>query len=166
MTKQKIFTACGIAIVLFIILAALGSSTPKSVDAFITNYNKAIKASNESILISRYSINNVGTAVNGSKMAAFYREDGGFVSYDYQKSFTVGFALSKNIASDAIFSILEAAIKAAGDDYNSVMKSLGVANGNQYSIPGEYNKEITFNKKNYFLTSVDDMILINISIPK
>ena len=82
------------------------------------------------------------------------------------KSFTVGFSLSKNIASDTIFSIIETAIKAAGDDYNSVMKFLGVLNGNRYSIPGEYSKEITFNKKNYFLTSVDDMILINISIPK
>ncbi len=43
MANRKILTACGVAVVLFIILAALGNSTPKTVDAFITNYNKAIK---------------------------------------------------------------------------------------------------------------------------
>ena len=174
MANRKILTACGVAVVLFIILAALGNSTPKTVDAFITNYNKAIKDTVEArmegpgkgVAIGICSINNVETAVNGSKIAVLCNELGGFGSFDNPKSFSVGFALSKDISSNNIFLILEAAIEAAGDDYNSVMKSLGVANGNRYSIPGEYNKEITFNKKKYFLTSADDMILINISIPK
>ena len=117
----------------------------------------------------RHGVYNNMTATdifNGSKIAVLCNELGGFGSFDNPKSFSVGFALSKDISSNNIFLILEAAIEAAGDDYNSVMKSLGVANGNRYSIPGEYNKEITFNKKKYFLTSADDMIIINISIPK
>ena len=173
MTKQKIILSC-LLILLSAVMTGCGSSVPKSVDAFITSCNKAIKdivearmeGPGKGVAIGTCSINNVETAVNGSKMAALCNEKGGFISYDYPKSFTVGFALSKNISSNNIFLILEAAIIAAGDDYNSVMKSLGVVNGNHYSIPGEYNKEITFNNKKYFLTSVDDMILLNISIQK
>ena len=172
MSKKKIALAvCGV-LVLLLIMA--GNSTPKTVGQFVSNYNREIQkivdareeGSGKGVLIGRCSINNLETAINGSKVAAICGESGGFVSYDYQKSFTVGFALSKSIPSKNIFLVIEAAILAAGDDYNSVMKSLGVMSGNQYSIPGEYNKEITFNKNNYFLTSVDDMILLNISIQK
>ncbi|MBQ6296512.1 MAG: hypothetical protein IJK81_02240 [Selenomonadaceae bacterium] len=175
MNKGKIFIGLGVGIVLLIMLAAAsGTSTPKNIGQFISNYNKEIQkvadkraeGPGKGVLIGRCSINNLETAINGSKVAAICNENGGFVSYDYQKSFTVGFALSKSISSNLIFSIIEAAILASGDDYNSVMKSLGVMSGNQYSIPGEYNREITFNKNKYFLTSVDDMILLNISIQK
>lgn len=175
MNKKKILIGLGIVIVLLTMLAASSGSTPKTIDQFISNYNNEIKKTagaraegpGKGVLIGRCSIHDLETAINGSKMAQIYGEKGGFVSYDYTKSFTVGFALSKTIPSEAIFSVIEAAIAAAGDDYNSVMKSLGVLSGNQYNIPAEYNREIEFNRKKYALNSFDDMILFNVvSIPK
>ena len=174
MNKGKIFIGLGVGIVLLMMLAAAsGTSTPKTIDQFINNYNKGL----EKVIASRFKrayktvvdtclINKVVTNVNGIKMQEIYVGDVAFMGRDYDKSFTASFAFNKKVDSKVIFSIIEAAILAAGDDYNSVMKSLGIMSGNQYSIPGEYNKEITFNKNKYFLTSIDDMILLNISIPK
>ena len=85
---------------------------------------------------------------------------------EHPKSFDVTFAMNKSISSDAIFSIIEAAILATGDDYNDVTKSLGILSGNQYNIPAEFNKEISFNKKKYKLGSMGDFIFFSVVITK
>ena len=176
--KKNGLIFCGVLLLLIILaVCSAGSSTPKTVDQFIRNYNEKIKTVTASrvsdtnsggyyAFLKRCSINNVETAVNGSKMAVLYGERGGFISYDYPKSFNVGFALSKDISSDGIFSIIEAAILAAGDDYDSVMKSLGTWQGNKYTIPGEYDRKTTVKNKTYALASIDEYILLNITIPK
>ena len=101
-------------------------------------------------------------------MAKLYSSDdvAAFVANDQPKSFDVNFAMNKSISSDAIFSIIEAAILAAGDDYNDVTKSLGILSGNKYNIPAEFNKEISFNKKKYKLGSMGDFIFFSVVISK
>ena len=168
MSKKKILIGVSVVIVLIMIIAAAGGSTPKTVDQFITNYNNEIKntARNESLAKS-CSLNNVFTNPNGSKMKSFSGDSIAFMTYDHSDSFSVNFNFVKeSAATDAVFSMIEAAILASGDNPNEVMKNLGVLSGDRYNIPAQYEKNISLNSKEYALMSVDEYILFSINMSK
>ena len=168
MSKKKILIGVGIAFLLFIMLAAAGGSTPKTVDQFISNYNSEIKntARNDSIAKS-CSLNNVVTNLNGSKMKSFFDDSIAFMTYDHSNSFSVVFNFVKeSVSADVLFPMIEVAILASGDNPNEVMKNLGVLNGDRYNIPGTYEKKISFNSKEYSLMSVDEYIIFSIEMSK
>ena len=175
--KKTALIFSGVMLLLIMLAVSVGSTpTPKTVDQFISNYNNEIKNTagkrvekygGYSTLTSRCTLKNI-ESMNGIKMALIYDSSGesAFMSHNNANSFDVGFTLNKDISSDAIFSIIEAAILAAGDNDNEVANKLGILSGNQYHIPGEYQREISLNGKKYSLASFDNHIILLVVIPK
>ena len=165
MTKQKIFKACGIAVVLFIILAALGSSTPKTVDQFIKNYNNELKdamtrhVDKQAVdsFVKKCSLNGYTKNFNGVNAT--------FTGYEEPK-LTLVFQFAESTSASEVFGMIDAAILAVGDDYKKVDESLGILNETNYNINGGYQKDITVNGKEYLIEWVEDSINFMIIILK
>lgn len=167
MSKKKILIGVGVALLLFIMLAAAGGSTPKTVDQFIANYNREIKNTlgNES-LVRTCSLNNVVTNFSAAKMQEMSNGNVAFMGTEHPESLSIGFSFSHSTSPDVVFPVMEAAILASGEDCNNVTTKLGILNGNRYNIPGGYQKDIQLNGKRYSLMSVEEFIMLSINIPK
>lgn len=165
MDKQKIFKACGVAVVLFIILAALGSSTPRTVDQFVRNYNSEIKdamtrhVDKQAVdhFAKRCSFNPSGRGFNGVNAT--------FDGYNEPKPAFM-FKFAESASADEVFGMIDAAIEAVGDDYKKVDEALGILSGTEYNIKGGYQKDITVNGKEYIIEWVGDTINFMIIILK
>ena len=165
MDKQKIFKACGVAVVLFIILAALGSSTPRTVDQFVRNYNSEIKdamtrhVDKQAVnhFAKRCSFNPSGRGFNGVNAT--------FDGYNEPKPAFM-FKFAESASADEVFGMIDAAIEAVGDDYRKVDEALGILSGTEYNIKGGYQKDITVNGKNYLIEWVGETINFMIIISK
>lgn len=165
MDKQKIFKACGIAVVLFIILAVLGSSTPRTVDQFVRNYNSEIKdamtrhVDKQAVdhFAKRCSLKASGKGFNGVSAT--------FAGYNEPKPAFM-FKFAESASADEVFGMIDAAIEAVGDDYKKVDEALGILNGINYNIKGGYQKDITVNGKEYLIDWVGDTINFMIIILK
>ena len=157
MAKRKIFKACGVAVVLFIILAALGTSTPRTVNQFVRNYNSEIKdamtrhVDKQAVdrFAKRCSLNASGKGFNGVNAT--------FDGYNEPKpAFMFKFAESASPAE--VFGMIDAAIEAVGDDYRKVDEALGILKGTEYNINGGYQKDITINGKEYLIGWIGETI--------
>ena len=63
------------------------------------------------------------------------------------QSLQLGFQIQNALGSDAVFSVMEGAVKASGGNIEAVMKGLGLLSGQNYYLPAEYAREFVYNKK-------------------
>lgn len=165
MNKRKIFTALGVGIVLLVMLAALGNSTPRTPGQFIKNYNNAIRNSmNRHVAgkdvdsyVRRCSINEYTKNFNGVRA--------NFTGYAEPKPAFM-FEFAEDVSADEVFGIIDAAIEAVGDDYKKVDEALGILKGTNYNIRNGYQNDITLNGKEYLLEWVGGSIHFIIVITK
>ena len=165
MNKRKIFTALGGGIVLLIMLAALGNSTPVTPNQFIKNYNNEIRDSmnrhvdgkDVNSYVRRCSINEYTKNFNGVRA--------NFTGYSEPKPAFM-FQFSEDVSADELFGIIDAAILAVGDDYKKVDETLGILKGTNYNIKAGYQNDITLNGKEYLLEWVGGSINFIIIITK
>lgn len=162
-------------------------STPDTVDKFVKRYNTEIKRTAGAIVQNKY--NGMSYLVENCTLGKLYYTDGGkgqdlfsrnvfFSRFDKSISrrytdnsenhavpLSIQFSFLSDAPAEAVFAIIEAAIAAAGDDEEKVAKRLGILNGNQYSIPYNYQSKITFNGKEYLISSSEGYINFLITIP-
>lgn len=163
MDKQKIFKACGVAVVLFIILAALSSSTPRTIDQFIRNYNSEIKDA-MSRHVDKQAVDHFAKrcSFNGRNLNGV---NATFNGYEEPKP-AFSFQFAESASADEVFGMIDAAIEAVGDDYRKVDEALGILSGTEYNIKGGYQKDITVNGKEYLIDWVGDTINFMVIILK
>lgn len=165
MSKKKIALIVCVGLVLLLIIS--GSLPPKTVNQFISNYNREIKnaTSSRNISVANCSLDNIyndygiakGSIFNGNVI---------FEGNEYEKSFAVMFIFNETMPSEAIFAMIEAAIAASGEEYNKVCKAMGILSGNQYEIRGEQRAKTHLNGKDYSIVWADDNILLRIEFNK
>ena len=168
-------------------MVSYGGSTPDTVDKFVKRYNTEIKRTAGAIVQNKY--NGMSYLVENCTLGKLYYTDGGkgqdlfsgnvfFSGFDKSISrrytdnsenhavpLSIQFDFLSDAPAEAVFAIIEAAIAAAGDDEEKVAKRLGILNGNQYSIPYNYQSKITFNGKEYLISSSEGYINFLITIP-
>lgn len=177
MNKGKIFIGLGVGIVFLIMLAmASGTSTPKTIDRFINNYNKEIKETLAARVgkntegygrfVSICTISGNAADIGGMKMQELYRGSAVFMTMENNSSFQVQFAFKPEIPADALFPMIEAATLAAGDDYKKVFKNIGILKDNGYNIHHDTKYETDFSGKHYSFIWFDDGFSLVIFIPK
>ena len=162
MSKGKIITAvCCVAILALIMF--INTPTAKTLNQFIIYYNREIEntTSGRNVFVSDCLLNEYG----GNRQELF-NGNVAFMGQDNKEYLSLGFAFDESVSSDVIFSIIDAAILASGEDCDNVAKSLGILSGNKYSIRGGDEKKTTFNGKNYSVHWVDEGIFFVIEMKK
>lgn len=168
---------------LFLMIAASGVPTPKTVDQFINQYNTEIKRTAGKILDEKYrgqgmlieycTLNNVKIGEDGKYQTLY--DSIYFAGYD---SFAVRAANPHKFDPDdqpiyinftfypdsapvnAIVAIIGATISAAGDDEKKVTQALGITRENDYAVPYNYRREVFFNDKEYLINSSEGYYII------
>ena len=162
---------------LTVMVASYHRPTPKTVNQFIEQYNEEIKdavkrnvpQSAVGLYIHDCSLYNVSDDGGGRKNQSINQAF--FDTYESNELVIVGFMFYENVNPDILFSVIEASIAAAGDDYETVATSLGIFNNNRYVIPVNYNENVNLQDKSYsisqsYSTQWGDSIYFTINIPK
>ena len=167
MTKQKIFILICLSLLLSAVITGC-SMTPRTVDNFITNYNNEIRNAMKNHYSSDKSADSAtrNCSLNGYTKS-FNGVNATFTGYEEPK-LTLVFQFAENLSADEVFGMIDAAIMAVGDDCEEVGKALGILynanNMNYYNVKDGYQKDITFNDKEYLIEwvggSINFMIII------
>ena len=172
---KKIFI---VVMILICVLTAGCILTPKTVAGFVNIYNHEIENALEwqvdedfvQSYVASCSIENLQSDNYGlynSRKCVFHE---GMVQFSGVEPFDGGviveFRFHESISSSEIFAMINATILAAGDDYKKVGNKFGYLKETYYNLPGGFNKEITFDDKEYLLAWIDDYIIFRITIPK
>ena len=169
MAKRKIFVLSCLLLFLSAIMTGC-SMTPRTVDNFITNYNNEIRNAMKNHFSSEKSADSAARncSLNGYTKS-FNGVNASFTGYEEPK-LTLVFQFAENLSADEVFGMIDAAIMAVGDDCEEVGKALGILynanNVNYYNVEGGYQKDITFNSKEYLIEWVDETINFMIIISK
>ena len=179
MSKGKIFA--GVCCVAVSVLMLMIGSSPKTISQFIDHYNKEIEtfATEKNLPVSDFKLKKDSYPTNGQKkIQKLFDGNMIFEGREYNDSFIVEVRFNENMisifgadmTSDIIFSFVKAAIMATDEDYDMVMKSMGVSTYNEDEIRNEINggdiKSTTFNGKRYTLSWPNEFIIFYLEVPK
>lgn len=149
MNAKRVFSIFLCAIVSLALLTSCSNSRPKSSNDFIKNYNNEIKtiAKKRNLDYKPLLITNVDKQM-GIHSAMFAMGGASYTGVENNSDTVVAFNIdTSNVTSNVVFAIIESAILASGGDVEKVMTGLGVQNGNQYNIPGNYFQEYNYKKE-------------------
>lgn len=171
MSKGKVVAVVCCAAILALMMF-ISNPTAKTIDQFIMYYNREIEntAKDRNVSAADCLLKNVqhNSILYGTEAKKeFFSGKIAFLGNDYKEALSLGFAFDESVSSEVIFSVIEAAILASGEDYDKVARSLGILSGDKYSIRGGDEKVTTFNGKKYSVHWVDvDKIFFVIEFEK
>ena len=153
---KKIFIMSCALIFLSVILTGC-SLTPRTVDQFITNYNREIGNAMKHHVEERELDSYVTRCSLNPGSKTFKGVQATFKGYGEPK-LAFMFHFDEDISAKELFGMIDAAILAVGDDDKEVDTALGILKGTNYNINGGYQNNITFNGKEYFIEWVGGYI--------
>ncbi len=165
MSNRKFLIVSCVAILLCITMTSCGIVKPKTANQFIDRYNREIFDALKRHLLESEAKDFV------ERCSLIYNRgfDYELAEFSFRESETetkVYFAFHETISEGAIFAMIEAAILAAGDDYEKVSQRLGILSGNKYSIKGGDDKTIGFDDNTYSVKWPNEYVIFSIFIPK
>ena len=178
---------------LFLILSASGvptpktvdqfveqyNSTPKTLDQFVEQYNSEIKRTTKDSTLenlvkdctldkNNFSWNDLG------KTQTFFYDNIFFAGWDSSvdrmsdnpgiRPVSASFTFYYDPPASVVFAVIRAAISAAGGDEEKVTQALGITRENDYTVPYNFRREITFNDKEYSIISSEGEIVFSVQI--